>query len=243
MDPTLVVLIYASVAAAVAGLGALPLLVKKPLPAAWIGWSNALAAGMMLGAAYALMIGGIDRLPAAAALGAVLGIGFVSWTHVVSGAGDLPLNRLNETSPEYGYRVLLVNTLHSAAEGVAIGCAMVVSLSFGAFMALAIAAHNVPEGTVLSAILTTRGVKLTDAAGLAVATNVSQVLLAIVSFALIGAAPGLLPWALGFAVGSLVCLVLVDLLPECYRQAGSTSIALVTIVAMGILVLLVGGGV
>ncbi len=243
MDPTLVVLIYASVAAAVAGLGALPLLVKKPLPVAWIGWSNALAAGMMLGAAYALMIGGIDRLPAAAALGAVLGIGFVSWTHVVSGAGDLPLNRLNETSPEYGYRVLLVNTLHSAAEGVAIGCAMVVSLSFGAFMALAIAAHNVPEGTVLSAILTTRGVKLTDAAGLAVATNVSQVLLAIVSFALIGAAPGLLPWALGFAVGSLVCLVLVDLLPECYRQAGSTSIALVTIVAMGILVLLVGGGV
>jgi len=242
VDPTLAVLIYASLAAAAAGLGALPLLVKRPLPVVWIGWANALAAGMMLGAAYALMIGGMARLPAVAALGAAVGIAFVSWTHAVSGTGDLPLNRLHETSPEYGYRLLLVNTLHSAAEGVAIGSAMIVSLPFGVFMALAIAAHNIPEGTVLSAILTTRGVKLVDASGLAVATKVSQVLMAIVSFALIGAAPGLLPWALGFAVGSLVCLVLVDLLPECYQQAGSTSIALVTIVAMGILVLLVSGG-
>jgi hypothetical protein len=35
---------------------------------------------------------------------------------------------------------------------------------------------------------------------------------------------------------------MVELLPECYRQAGSTSIALVTIVAMGIVVLLTGAG-
>ncbi len=242
MDPTLVVLVYASIAAAMGGVGASPLLLKRPFPVAWIGWSNALAAGLMLGAAYALMVGGIERIPLSGAVGAAGGIGFVFWTHAVSGTSDLALNRLDETSPEYGYRVLLVSTLHSAAEGVAIGAAMAVSLPFGVFMALAIAIHNIPEGTVLSAILTARGVTVVDAAGLAVAANVSQVLLAIVSFALIAAAPDLLPWALGFAVGALVCLVLIELLPECYRQAGSTSIALVTIAAMGIVVLLLGGG-
>jgi zinc transporter ZupT len=47
-------------------------------------------------------------------------------------------------------------------------------------------------------------------------------------------------WALGFAVGSLVYLVMVQLLPESYRQAGQTTIALVTIVSMGIVVLLGG---
>ena len=56
------------------------------------------------------------------------------------------------------------------------------------------------------------------------------------------ALPVLLPWAIGFSVGALVYLVLVELLPESYRQAGPTSIALVTLVAMGIVVALTGGG-
>jgi zinc transporter ZupT len=196
----------------------------------------------MLGVAYALLVGGQARVPLSGALGALLGILFVNRTHAASGTSNLDLNRLDETSPDYGYKVLLVNAVHSAAEGVAIGAAMAVNLSFGVFTALAIAVHNVPEGTVLAAILTSRGVRLRDAAGLAVATNVSQVLLAIVTFALIAAAPGLMPWALGFAVGSLVYLVLAELLPECYREAGSTSIALVTLVAMGMVALLVSLG-
>ncbi len=104
-------------------------------------------------------------------------------------------------------------------------------------MALSMAVHNIPEATVLSAILASRGVRLRSAAGLAVVTNVSQVLLAIVTFAIASAAPAVLPWALGFAVGALVYLVMAELLPQCYRQAGHTSIALVTAVAMGIVVL------
>jgi zinc transporter ZupT len=225
------------------GLGAAPLLVRQRLPITAIGWSNALAAGLMLGVAYALMVLGLEPAPELGAAGALLGILFISWTHAVSGTADLDLNRLEDTEPEYGYQVLLVHTLHSAAEGIAIGVAMTVSLRFGVFTALAIAVHNVPEGTVLSAILTSRGVRLSQAAGLAVVANVSQILLAIVSFALVSAAPTLFPWALGFAAGAMVYLVLVDLLPECYRQAGSRTIGLVTIVAMGIVVLLASDGV
>lgn len=242
MDPTLTVLLYSTIAAALAALGALPLLRRDDLPAAWIGWSNALAGGLMLGAAYVLMVAGFRWPPGWGAAGALLGIGFVYWTHAAAGTKDLDLNRVREASPEYGYQVLLVNTLHAAPEGVAIGVAMVLSIPFGIFMALAIAVHNIPEGAVLSAILTSRGVRLRNAAGLAVVTNVSQVLLAIFTFAIVSAAPPALPWALGFAVGSLVYLVMVDLLPQCYRQAGHTSIALVTIVAMGIVVLAGGLG-
>ena len=171
-----------------------------------------------------------------------MGIAFVYWTHAASRTTELELNRLEEMSADYGYKILLVNTLHSSAEGVAIGAAMAVSLPFGALVALAIAAHNVPEGTVLCAVLTSRGVRLSDAAGLAVVTNVTQVLLAVVTFAIVVAEPSVLPWALGVAAGALVFLVLFELLPECYRQAGPRSIALVTIVAMGIVVLLSGRG-
>lgn len=240
MDPTLTVLAYSSAAAATAVLGALPLIVHERLPVDRMGWSNALAAGMMLGIAYALMVTGLAHVPASAGVGALGGLLFVIWTHRLAGTGDLDLNRLAETAPEYGYKVLIVGILHSGVEGVAVGAAMSVSLPFGALMALAIAVHNIPEATVLCAVLTSRGARWVEAAGLAVLANVSQVLLAVVTFAIVAAAPAMLSWALGFAVGALLCLVMVELLPESYRQAGHTSIALVTVVAMGLVVALVG---
>ncbi len=242
MDLTLIVLLYASIAAGMAALGPLPLVFRPRPPAFWMGWANALAAGLMLGAAYTLMVAGFDHSPAVGAAGAVLGVAFVYFTHAASKTADLDLNRIGETSADYGYKVMLINTLHAAPEGVAIGVAMVVSVPFGVFMALAIAVHNVPEGTVLSAILTSRGVGHWESAGLAVVTNVSQILLAVFTYAIVQAAPSTLQWALGFAVGSLVYLVMVELLPESYRQAGPTTIALVTILSMGMVVLLVGIG-
>jgi zinc transporter ZupT len=238
MNTTLAVLLCSGLGAATAVLGALPLALRGRLPLAWIGWANAIAAGLMLGVAHALLSAGMSRDALRVAAGAALGIAFVAFTHRATGTGDLDLNRLDETRPEYGYQVLLVGALHAAAEGVAIGSAMALSLPFGAFTAAAIAVHNVPEATVLMAILTARGVRHRDAAGLAVAADVNQVLLAVVTYALIAAAAPLLPWAIGFAVGALVYLVMAELLPEAYRQTGRTSIALATILAMAIVVLL-----
>jgi ZIP family zinc transporter len=240
MDPTLTVLLYSSIAAGAAALGAVPLALRRTLPTAGIGWANALAAGVMLGVAYTLMVVGLDRAALHGAAGAVCGLAWVFFTHAASGTEDLDLNRLQETTPAYGYQVLLVNMLHAASEGVAIGAAMAVNLSFGVFLALAIGVHNVAEASVFSAILGSRGLRARDAAGLSVTANVNQVLLAIVTFALVGAVPLLLPWALGFAAGALIYLVLAELLPECYRQTGRISVALVTILAMGMVVLLGG---
>lgn len=195
----------------------------------------------MLGAAFVLMTANPDRKPDVAALGTLLGIAFVRFTHMVSGTEDLDLDRVNETSEAYGYKVMLVNALHSASEGVAIGAAVMVSSPFGVFVALAMGVHNVPEATALCAVLRAHGVRLSHAAGLAFVSNVPQILMAVVAVALIQAAPPLLPWALGFAFGALVYLVLAEHLPESYGKAGHTTIALVIIVAMGIVVL-VGSG-
>ena len=73
-----------------------------------------------------------------------------------------------------------------------------------------------------------------------IATNVGQILLAVTTLAVVTAAPSALPWALGFAVGSLVQLVLMELLPESYHQTGQTSIAMVTVVTLGVVVLAQG---
>lgn len=240
MDPTLTVLIATTASAATAALAPLPLIGRQTPPAVAIGWASALAGGLMLGAAYLLMAAGIEYAALQGALGAILGIGFVWLTHFASGTEELELSRIAEPSELYAYQVMLINTLHSASEGVAIGAAMGVSVPFGIFVAIALAVHNVPEAMALSAVLMGRGVGAAATAGLAVVTNVTQILLAVVTFAVVNAAPAVLPWAIGFSFGSLVYLVLSELLPESYGGAGRTTIALVTLVAMGIVVLLGG---
>ena len=240
MDPALAALVLSIVAAAASAAGVLPLVGRRHVPLVAIGWAHALAAGAMLGTAFVLMTAAPNRNLGVAALGTLLGIAFVRFTHMVSGTQDLDLDRVDEASEAYGYKVLLVNALHSASEGVAIGAAVMVSLPFGVFVALAMGVHNVPEATALCAVLRARGVRLPHAAGLAFVSNVPQIVMAVVAVVLIRAAP-LLPWALGFAFGALVYLVLAEHLPESYRKAGHTTIALVVIVAMGIVVLIGGG--
>lgn len=240
MEPTLVVLAAASAAAILSALGILPLVRTAHIPVATIGWSNALAAGLMLGAAYLLMTAGMTDDPVPGAAGAVLGIAYVWFTHLAGKTAELDLNRLDETGATYAYQVLLVNTLHSAMEGVAIGAAAVVDLRFGTFVALAMGVHNMPEATALGAVLRSRGVGAPNAAGLAIMTNVPQPLLAVVAYAVGTSAPGTLPWLLGFAVGGLIYLVMAEPLPQTYRQAGHTTIALVALIAMGMVVLLGG---
>lgn len=237
MQPVVLTLLAATGAAVTAALGVLPLRGREDLPEAWIGWANALAAGMMLGTAFALGVVQDEKaLPAAA--GALAGILFIAWTHVAARTEDLELNRLGEHEPAYGYRVALVQTLHAGSEGVAIGAAMVVSPSFGLFTAATMALHNIPESTVLAAVQRSRDVGLPRASLMAVAVNVPQIFVAVSTWAVVTAVPGLLSFTLGLATGMLANLVLVELLPESYRQAGHTSIAVVTSAALAVVVLL-----
>ena len=122
--PVLTVLGYASIAAAFAAFGVLPLIGRQKVSTILLGLANSLAAGLMLGAAYALMVIDPDGFAPVSAFAAIIGIGYVLFTHLVIGTTDLDLNRLDEEDPTYAYKVLLVNTLHGAAEGVAMGVAV-----------------------------------------------------------------------------------------------------------------------
>ena len=241
LEPVLAVLVVSSLAAFSAAGGVVPHAALGRLSSPVLGWGNALASGLMLGVAYSLTTVQSDADVLRGAAGAVVGMVFVQVTHAFTGVRDLDLNRLDELDPAYGYQLFLVNTLHAAYEGVAIGVAMAVSLPFGISMAVALAVHNVPEAMVFTAVLRERGVQLLHATVLGVATNLNQVLLAVVTFSVLDVLPAVQPWTLGFAFGSLLYLVLEELLPESYRQAGHTGISLVTLVAMGIVVALGGG--
>lgn len=240
LDPLATVVLFSALSALAAVLGALPHALGGPPTRATIGWANALAGGLMLGVAYALLTEGLDGALVAGGAGALLGVGFVRASHAAAGTGELDVEAAERASPGTGYKAVLVDALHAADEGVAIGVAMAVSMPLGIAMAITLGVHNVPEAMVLSTVLTRRGVPPYQAAAAAVAVNVPQVVLAVLAFSVVAAWTALLPWLAGFAVGALIYRTLVELLPESYHQAGQTSIAVVTLLAIGVVVFLAG---
>ena len=240
MDPILLILLCASVAAAAAALGVLPLRSPGTAPEAWLGWANALASGLMFGGAIVIAQAGLDHPPAPGALGALAGILLVYGTHALSNIPDVDLHRIHDAGADYGYKVLFLAILHASLEGIAIGVAMWTSVPLGIAVAITMTIHNVPEGMVLGAVLRESGVATAATARMAVTANLGQVFLGISTYAVIEVAPGIFPAVNGFAVGALVFLVLSDLLPQAYAQAGRTAIAVVASAAMG-MVLLLGG--
>jgi ZIP family zinc transporter len=194
----------------------------------------------MLGVAYTVLTEGVFDALVAGGLGTLLGIAFVRTGHALTGTNELDVDGLDRAGGGGSYKATLLEALHSADEGIAIGVAMALSLPLGVGMAATLAVHNIPEAMVLTTVLSRRGLSLPRAAGVAVGVNLNQVLLAVVAFGILTELPVLLPWVAGFAVGTLMYRTLVELLPESYHQAGETSIALVTLLAMGTVVLLAG---
>jgi len=236
----LLVVLFSTVAAFVAAAGPVPFLWRPTVPPQWSGFSYALASGLMLGSGYILMVEGLGRTTLPVILGAALGVIYTYWTHIFSGTKELDERSAEESRSDYSIKFILVNAMHSAPEGVAIGVAMVLDLSLGIFVALALAVHNIAEAIVLTELLQVTRANLRHAAAVSVVTNVPQILMAIVTFAIVPAVPGLLTWTLGFASGAMVYLVMTDLLPFSYKRANRTGIALVVSLSAGAVVLLRG---
>ncbi len=237
-DPVLIVLLYGALAAGASALGTLPFAFGDG-PRAWmVGAAYALASGFMLGAGYLLMSEGLEAEAIFAVLGAGLGVVYTLWTQAYPGTDRLDIGPEQEIGRDAGYKAILQSTLHAAAEGIAIGVAMVVNISLGIFMALALAVHNVGEAMALTAVLRQRGMTVGESAGLCVITNVTQPLFAIVAFALSPALGHFLPAALGFSAGSLVFLVLTELAPASYERASPTLVATLMSIAAAAVVFL-----
>ncbi len=238
VEPVLVVLLFSSLAALLAALGVLPFAGGRRPAAAWIAGAYALASGLMLGAGHLLLSRGLELADLSVVLGAAGGVLYAWGIKRYAGVHVVDRRPEQATAAGLGYKLLLESMLHSAAEGVAIGVAMVVELKLGIFVALALAVHNIGEAMALTDTLRRRGISIGEAAGLCVGTNVPQPLLALAVFALDPVLAGLLPAALGFAAGALVFLVLTELLPASYERARGALIALVVSVAAGAVLLL-----
>jgi zinc transporter ZupT len=201
------------------GLGALPLLAVRIQGPRWLGISNAVASGVMLGASLSLLTEGAQRNAPRALAGTVLGALFV-WAvqHVLTVGHHSHVGALSGADARKALLIVAVMTAHSVAEGVGVGSSFGGGDTLGVVIAIAIAIHNVPEGLAISLVLVPRGTRVRTAAWWSIFSSLPQPLLAVPAYLFVAAFTSILSAALGFAAGAMIWMVITELIPEATRR-------------------------
>jgi zinc transporter, ZIP family len=237
VQPVVLVFLAALLTAVATGLGALPFIFLRSGTPRVLAFANAGAAGLMLGASFGLLVEGAAIGALQTYLGALLGVVFILGTQRVLGHSHPEVGDIRGAGARQALLIIVVMTVHSMAEGVAVGVAFGGGASLAAAITIAIAIHNIPEGLAISAVLRGRGASVVACAGWSIFSSLPQPLLAVPAFIFVEQFRQALPYGLGFAAGAMIFMVLVELLPEAYEQTSGRGIALVTTASLVMMLL------
>ncbi|MDH3205429.1 MAG: ZIP family metal transporter [Gemmatimonadota bacterium] len=237
MNEVLLVFLYALFTAVATGFGAIPFAFVREISERVTAYSSAIAGGLMLGASFGLVAEGTVYGRGETLIGALLGVAFILVTQLLLreyDSQDLVFGAATGEGAKKMLLMVIVMTVHSFAEGVAVGVSFGGGVTLGAVITIAIALHNVPEGVAISAVLRPQGVSVARCAGWSVFSSLPQPLMAVPAFLFVETFRTALPYGLGFAAGAMVFMVLVELLPEAYEHGDRAQVATVaTLSAVG----------
>ncbi len=231
------VFLFGLITALATGLGALPFAFLREVSSRTVATTQAIACGLMLGASFGLILEGTEYGTAQTLAGAVLGVVFILVGQRLLEDRDVAFGELRGAGAQQMLLILAVMTLHSFAEGVAVGVAFGGGERLATLITLAIAVHNVPEGLAISAVMRPKGSSVAACAGWSVFSSLPQPLMAVPAFLFVEGFREVLPYGLGFAAGAMVLMVFLELLPEAYDGASRTRVGLWVSVTLGAMIL------
>lgn len=237
------VLVAASITALTTGFGAFPFLFTKRVEQSWLGYGNAMAAGLMTGASLGLLWEGIGitdvpnpgwRTLAGAATGVVLV--WLAQKALANRNDDFSIGQVQGASAVKMLLIVGIMTAHSFAEGIGVGVSYGENPGFGIFITMAIAVHNIPEGIAISLILIPRGSSVRAAAGWSIFSSLPQPLMAVPAFLFVLTFKQFLPFGLGLAAGAMLWMVAYELLPDAKAELSSARVySLMALMAAGMI--------
>lgn len=237
------VFVAASVTAAATGFGAIPFLFIKEFDNKWLGIGNSVAAGLMLGASIGLIyegmtIEGVDQKIVKVIGGLFAGGALVYIAHHILDKTnkDYSIGQVTGASAIKMLMIVGIMTVHSFAEGIGVGVSFGESSSFGSFIAIAIAIHNIPEGLAISLILIPRGTTVRKAALWSIFSSLPQPIMAVPAFLFVLAFKTYLPIGLGIAAGAMFWMVFKELVPDAREELNDKFVyPLMIITAIGMI--------
>lgn len=231
------VFVAASITAIATGFGALPFLFVESFEDKWLGIGNAVAAGLMLGASIGLVfegytLEGVDYPILKMVSGIVVGGILVFFSHrfLNNREDDYSIGNIQGANAIKMLMIVGIMTVHSFAEGIGVGVSFGDSPTFGAFISIAIAVHNIPEGLAISLILIPRGTSVRKAAWWSIFSSLPQPLMAVPAFLFVLTFKEFLPVGLGIAAGAMFWMVFKELIPEAKEEISNRSVYLIAIV-------------
>ena len=206
----------------------------------------AFGAGVMLASSYfSLLAPGIElaatigQLPwLVAALGFLIGGGLLLLADRI-----LPLAK---DSPRRSALLVASITLHNIPEGLAVGVAFgalatdfsPAALTAAWMLAIGIALQNFPEGAAVSLPLRREGMHRSRAFFYGQLSGAVEPLSAVIGCLLAVYVQALLPFALAFAAGAMVAVVIAELVPESQRSPSPSVMTLATLLGFAVMMVL-----
>lgn len=240
------VILYSALAAIATGLGVVPLLFTRAIPARLMSLSSALASGLLLAAAFELIRTGISDSAVVTIVGLVTDLVLITLSRkwlddrASPGVGELAKANMLKATVMIG-----IMTIHSFPEGAAIGLSLGKGLSFGLLISLVIALHNIPEGLAIGLVLVPQGVKTWKAGLWSIFSSLPQPLMAVPAFLLVSTFEPMLPFGLGLAAGAVIWMIGAEVLPEACGKASPKGIGVALtcgVIAMLAIQLFFGSG-
>lgn len=232
------VFVFGAITALATGLGALPFVFLKNASARADAIAAAVASGLMLGACFGLIAEGSSYGAWQTIVGAGIGTLFILLSERYLERIDVGFGALGGRGARQALLVLATMTVHSFAEGVAVGVAFGGGIELATLITIAIAIHNIPEGLAISAVLRPKGASIGACAGWSIFSSLPQPIMAVPAYIFVESFRPVLPYGVGFAAGAMVFMVLLELLPEAYEGASRATIGLLVSITLGAMILL-----
>jgi zinc transporter ZupT len=238
-ESVLTVFLYASITAIATGLGALPFVFFRKVTKQWLGYSNAVAAGLMLTASFTLIFEGLQYGLWKTVLGILSGLLFIvlsdNW---LAGREEVSISNLKGVDARKVILFLGVMTVHSFTEGVGVGVSFGGDEGLGIFITAAIAIHNIPEGLAISLVMIPRGMRVFTTALYCIFSSLPQPLMAVPSYLFVEAFQPVLPVGLGFAGGAMIWMVFSEIIPEANEDTNTKHIGAIVTASVVLMVIL-----
>jgi ZIP family zinc transporter len=237
----LVLLLLASGTALATGIGAIPVFMLGLRARRLQPLLSGVAIGVMGVASIAgLLLPALDEgSTGEVLLGLALGVAFLVAARRAIGARQVHVGNLYGRGVRTAVLVFLVLFVHSLPEGLAIGTAYASNTAgLAAFVIVAIAVQNIPEGTSVAIPMQAAGFGRKQQFWAAVGTSAPQPVGALIAFVLVEQVEGLLPVSFAFAAGAMLALVLIELTPQAFGRTTWRGAAFGTVAGAAVMLAL-----
>jgi zinc transporter, ZIP family len=220
---------FASLIAGLAtGVGALPILLTVNLTERFQGILLGLGGGVMLGAtSFSLIMPGLEaaisqgysQVTAALVLsiGILLGGGLIWFAHENFPHEHFFKGKEGETASNFAriWLFIIAIAIHNFPEGLAVGVGFGAdNPNAGIALASGIGLQNMPEGLVVALALRNLQYSVNYSLGVSFLTGLVEPVGGIIGASVVTLAQPILPWAMAFAAGAMLFVIVDEIIPE-----------------------------